>query len=100
MSEPKPPMPPLRALVINLMLSLLISVSVFVVISQLYIIPAIAGQQLQIQALHAELNAIKAEMEDEEDEAPAAAPVAAPAAPATAPAAAAPATAPAAVPKK
>ena len=113
MSDPKPPMLPSRVLVINVMLSLLVSVSVFVVVAQLYIVPLIAGQQVAIQHLQAEVAALHEQLDDAaaEDAAPAAvapivpaAPVvpgsAAPAAPAVAVAPAAAAPAPAAAAKK
>ena len=106
MSEPKPPMLPLRVLVINVMLSLLVSVSVFVVVAQLYIVPLIAGQQVAIQQLQSEVAALNEQLdEDEADDVPppaAAAPgaPAAPgaAAPGAAPGAAAPGAPPAAAP--
>ena len=101
MSEPKPPMPPLRVLVINLMLALFISVCVFVVIAQIYIVPTLAGQQVQLQSLRAELNELKAQIaedEAEEDVAPEAPAPVAPVAPSAPAAAVAPPAPPA--PKK
>ena len=82
MSEFKPPMAPSRVLVINVMLSLLVSVSVFVVVAQLYIVPLIAGQQVAIQQLQREVAALNDQLdEDEADDVPP--PAAAPGAPAT-----------------
>ena len=83
MSEFKPPMAPSRVLVINVMLSLLVSVSVFVVVAQLYIVPLIAGQQVAIQQLQREVAALNDQLdEDEADDVPPPA-AAAPGAPAT-----------------
>ena len=101
MSEPKPPMPPSRLLVINVMLSLLVSVSVFVVVAQLYIVPLIAGQQVAIQQLQAAVASLQEQLEEDEaadalPPAPAAPGAAAPGAAAPGAAAAPPAAAPAA----
>ncbi len=105
MSDPKPPMPPSRALVLNVMLSILASVFVFVALSMKIVIPQMVAQEAEIRELRAQIEQINAHIDAEEEEeeaeaaaAPAAAPAAA--APAAAAAAAVPATGAAAAPAK
>src|SRR6059058_3577814 len=82
---------PARQLVLHTMLSLLVSVAVFVVVSWMVIIPQLARQEVRVRALENQI----ADMQEAQDEAEAApAPAAAPAVPA----APAPPAAPAAVP--
>jgi hypothetical protein len=93
MSEPKPQIPS-RLLVINVMLSLLVSVSVFVVVAQVYIVPLIAGQQVAIQQLQADVQSLQEQLDEAEaDDVPPPPPPGAAAAPG-APAPAAPPAAP------
>ena len=99
MSEPKPPIAPSRLLVLNVMLSLLVSVSVFVVVAQVYIVPLIAGQQVAIQQLQADVQSLQEQLDEAEADDVPPPPPPAPVAPPAAPAAPAPAAPPAA-PKK
>ncbi|MBS2020812.1 MAG: hypothetical protein JST92_00255, partial [Deltaproteobacteria bacterium] len=75
MSDPKPPMPPSRALVLNVMLSILASVFVFVALSMKVVIPQMVAQEAEIRELRAQIEQINAHIdaEEEEDEAEAAA---------------------------
>ncbi|MGZ6143678.1 MAG: hypothetical protein ACXWLM_10075 [Myxococcales bacterium] len=87
MSEPSEPVPS-RQLVIHVLLSLLVSVAVFAVLSYATLVPRIVHHEKRIQELEAQL----AQQQEEAEEAAEAA--AAPAtAPAPAPAAAVPAVA-------
>ena len=95
MADDKPPMPPSRALVLNVMLSFLVSAAVFVVVSWLVIVPQMARQQVQIQELQGAVAELREQLDEGEDEAPPA-PAAVPGA--AAPPAAATAPAPAAAP--
>ena len=90
MSDDKPPMPPSRALVLNVMLSFLVSTAVFVVVSWLVLIPQMARQQVAIQVLQAEVADLRQQVDEVDEEEPSPPGAAAPGAPA-APAAAAPA---------
>ena len=88
-TEAKSPNIPARQLVLHTMLSLLVSVAVFVVVSWMVIIPQLARQEVRIRVLESQV----AEMFEAQEEAEAP-PAPAAAAPAPAPAApAAPATA-------
>ena len=53
-------MPPSRALVLNVMLSLLVSAAVFVVVSQIVLVPQMARQQAEIVVLQAQVNELQA----------------------------------------
>jgi Tfp pilus assembly protein PilN len=81
-TEAKSTSNPARQLVLHTMLSLLVSVAVFVIVSWLVIVPQLARQEMRIRALEAQV----AEMEEaqEEAEAPAAQAAPAPQAPAAA----------------
>jgi Tfp pilus assembly protein PilN len=78
-AEAKSPNNPARQLVLHTMLSLLVSVAVFVVVSWMVIVPQLARHEVRIRALESQL----AEMQEAEEVAAAA----------TAPATAAPAPA-------
>lgn len=82
-SEAKSPNIPARQLVLHTMLSLLVSVAVFVVVSWMVIVPQLARQEMRIRALETQI----ADLQEAQEEAEAAAPAAAPAAPAAAAAA-------------
>src|SRR2546430_17424455 len=56
-----PQMPPSRALVLHVMLSLLVSAAVFVVVSQLVIVPQMARQEAELRSLRAEVSALQAD---------------------------------------
>ena len=75
-TEAKSPNIPARQLVLHTMLSLLVSVAVFVVVSWMVIIPQLARQEVRIRALENQV----AEMSEAQEEAEAAAAPAAPAA--------------------
>ena len=53
-------MPPSRALVLNVMLSLLVSAAVFVIVSQIVLVPHMARQQAEIVVLQAQVNELQA----------------------------------------
>jgi len=77
-------MPPSRALVLNVLLSILTSAAVFVVVAWLVLVPQLARHELELRALRQEMNELRAALEAEKaPPAPAApAPAAAPEAPA------------------
>ena len=58
-------MPPSRALVLNVMLSLLVSAAVFVVVSQIVIVPQMARQQIEIASLQHQVNELRSALEEE-----------------------------------
>jgi hypothetical protein len=92
---------PLRALVINLLFSMFISLVIFAVASYYFLVPQIVHQSAELEVVKAQLEALTPAPEgEEEDGEEAAAPAAAPAADGAAAAAAAPAAdgAPAAAP--
>jgi hypothetical protein len=60
-----PQMPPSRALVLNVMLSLLASSAVFVVVAWLVLVPQLARHEVEIRALRAELHSLKEGLEEE-----------------------------------
>ena len=60
-----PSFPPSRALVLHTMLSLLVSAAVFVVVSQLVIVPQMARQEAEIRSLRAELSELRGALEEE-----------------------------------
>jgi hypothetical protein len=73
MAEAKSPNNPARQLVLHTMLSLLVSVAVFVVVSWMVIVPQLARHEVRIRALESQV----AEMQEAEEVA-AAAPAPAP----------------------
>lgn len=97
----KPQISPGKQLVLHVMLSLLVSVAVFVVVSWMIIVPQLARQEVRIRELESQVGQMQAEAEEADAAAEAAAAAAAkpppagaaPAAPAPAPSAAVPAVA-------
>ncbi len=62
---PETSQPPSRALVLNVMLSLLVSAAVFVMIAQLVLVPQMARQEAELRSLRAEITTLKSALEDE-----------------------------------
>jgi hypothetical protein len=76
MAEEAPHFSPSRSLVLNVMLSILVASAVVVVVAQMFLVPQMARQRAELNALRQEVAALRAAIEAPEE------PPAAPATPA------------------
>jgi len=58
--QPQKPMVPVRMLVINVMLGMLVSVVVFAVGATLFVLPSLAGQSVKVSELRLQVDSLKA----------------------------------------